>query len=282
MTTMAQPETVRGGEYEVIRSGTVSADLWADTPSGVPSREPWQPADLPVPSGAQQYSRNVRAPGGMFVFVAVASIAGFGTVGDAGGRTSGMFTEAPTVAPAPPVRRRDEEEAAVASGRAALPTAAAQVEAVQDALSLSITQIADVIRVERATVHNWLRSASAVPRSRVASERLRRLHRVATAWRGLSSEDPRAFLAVPLGDDAPSLLDLLRADTWDDAAIDAALATLAGQLGGGTADQVERVGEPVGVHGGAVDATADDAEHRLAVEREQVRAAVSRARRLVG
>ncbi|GJG85505.1 hypothetical protein tb265_06860 [Gemmatimonadetes bacterium T265] len=295
MTTMALPETTRGREYSgepedahepgysLLRAGVV-ADLWSDAPSGGEAwRQGWhhtQPADLPAPSGAQ-CSHSIKASGGVIVAVVIAGLASLGTAAGAGVRTSDMFTAAPTLT-LPAARRHDQEEAGVVAVGGAtiavadLPaavTAADQVEAVQAALSLSVTQIADVIRVKRATVHNWLRSDSPAPRSEAAGDRLRRLYRVAASWRDRSSHDPRAFVAVPLGDGQPSLLDLLRADVWDDGAIERALATLANLLDERAAERAERVVEH--------DAEIDNREDALAVERERVRSAVARARRFV-
>ena len=109
-------------------------------------------------------------------------------------------------------------------------TAAQQLATVQNALSLSITQIADILGVSRATVHSWARHEVDIPRGQEKAERLRDLVRVAKSWRERSSETLGRLVVVPADSHGASLLSLLVAADWDTPAIEAVMDTLASRL----------------------------------------------------
>ncbi len=115
-------------------------------------------------------------------------------------------------------------------GGAVAITADDQVTGIQDALSLSVTQLKDILNVSRATIYGWLRGDVSLPRDTATTLRLRELHRVATMWRTLSSEHLGRLVAAPLGDTAPSLFALLKAPTWDMHAIGSTMRALATRL----------------------------------------------------
>jgi excisionase family DNA binding protein len=113
---------------------------------------------------------------------------------------------------------------------AAAITAEHHVVAIQEALSLSVTQLAELLGVARGTVYGWIRGEIEVPRDHGKAQRLRDLHRVARSWRARSGENLGRLATAPLGDDQPSLIELLAAESWDEAAIDRALLVLAEHL----------------------------------------------------
>lgn len=106
-------------------------------------------------------------------------------------------------------------------------TAADQVGALQEALGLSITHIADLVHVARGTVYGWISGDVELPRDPAKVQRLRDLYRVARMWRDRSGENLGRLAMVSLGDEQPSLLELLASDEWDEPGIDRALTVLA-------------------------------------------------------
>lgn len=109
-------------------------------------------------------------------------------------------------------------------------TAKEQVTAIQAALSLTVTEVAEVLGVARGTVHGWLKGSVPVPKMQENADRLRELHRVAMRWRERTAETLGRLVAAPVGDTSPSLLALLKADAWDDSAIQCTMETLAERL----------------------------------------------------
>jgi transcriptional regulator with XRE-family HTH domain len=119
----------------------------------------------------------------------------------------------------PPQPQREPVAAAV--------TAVELIDRIQDALSLSVTQIAELVGVTRATVYNWIRDRAPVPKSEVAAERLRHLAKAAHEWQELSSRDPRRYLNMPVGETQTSLLARFREDPWNEARIKRGLEAVA-------------------------------------------------------
>jgi transcriptional regulator with XRE-family HTH domain len=132
-------------------------------------------------------------------------------------------------APVSPAASPLEVQSAAASELMAI-TAEDHIAAIQEALSLPVTQIAEILGVARGTVYGWMHGEVELPRDHGTAQRLRDLHRVARTWRARSGESLGRLSAAPLGDDQPSLIELLAAETWDEAAIDRALTVLADRL----------------------------------------------------
>lgn len=146
------------------------------------------------------------------------------------------------------------------------------VDAIQDTLSLSVTQLADVLGVSRATVHAWARGQILIPRDPRVAQRLRDIRDVGESWRQRSGADLGRLVAAPLAEGQPSLLDLLRASEWDKERIDRTLEVLANQLEARHAKRKEAraaLGERTGEH-----PNADTVE----LERQRSRALLRRGR----
>lgn len=141
-------------------------------------------------------------------------------------------------------------------------TAQEQIDAVQDALSLGISHIAEILGVGRDTVHRWARGDTPVPRDPAVAHRLRDLGQVAETWSQRSAHVLGALVTAPLGDSQPSLYDLLREPVWARDRIERALETLAAHV---TA-RSERAPRP---------ATSSSS---VAVQRQQLRQIVQRGR----
>jgi plasmid maintenance system antidote protein VapI len=124
---------------------------------------------------------------------------------------------------------------ALGSGEIVLPstrrersvTAVEFIDEIQETLSLSVTQIAEIIGVARATIHNWIRDRAPVPKSEIAAERLRALARAGEEWLRLSSRDPRRYLNLPVGESQTSLLSRLREDPRNEPRVNRALKAIA-------------------------------------------------------
>lgn len=240
MTTTA---TLENGDATVHPA----MDSWTISPSGGDLLCAVEQLESTEPDGALRGCRAYVLHDGL-VFRILVLTADWG----GGAAASHEFTDAlgatlsrtPSLAP----RRLDERPAADAEGRASataqsgdeatgpaagnLDFAAADelIDAIQDALSLSVTQIADILGVSRATVHAWIRGDVLTPRSAKVAQRLRDLQRVGKLWRERSAIELGRLVTVPLGDDQASLFDLLRASTWKEERIDHAIAALARQL----------------------------------------------------
>lgn len=109
-------------------------------------------------------------------------------------------------------------------------TAEEQIDSIQDALSLGISHIAEIVGVARGTVHSWARGDTPIPRDPAVARRLRGLYRLGAKWRTHSEQEIGRLLTAPLGDGEPSLYDLLRAATWDRDRIERALLLLADRV----------------------------------------------------
>jgi DNA-binding transcriptional regulator YiaG len=98
-----------------------------------------------------------------------------------------------------------------------------RIEGIRASLSLSVTGVAQALRVGRPAVYAWMRGA-AVPRA-ARQLRLKALYDVACEWRSLSPNSVGKHLIAPLADGA-SLLSLLAAKRLDRAAVTRALEQL--------------------------------------------------------
>jgi hypothetical protein len=124
-------------------------------------------------------------------------------------------------------------------------TAAEHLATIQDVLSLSVTQLAEVLRVARGTVYSWQRGNVEVPRDAESTQRLIGLYRVARRFRARTAETLGRLVVAPLGDDRLSLLALLSVDTWDHAAIEEAVGLLADRLETRRTERQERLSRGV-------------------------------------
>lgn len=132
----------------------------------------------------------------------------------------------PTPDASPVVSRASDRASAAANAI----TAQDQVAAIQAALSLSVTEVAQVLRVARGTVYGWLKGSVPVPKVQADSVRLRELHRLAMRWRERTPETLSRLVAAPVGDSGISLLALLSAPVWDEQAIARTMEALAQHL----------------------------------------------------
>ena len=90
-----------------------------------------------------------------------------------------------------------------------------QLAGIRRYLSLSVSDLAKVLRVERPTVYSWLKG-EAIPRSGNVN-RIGAIYSIAREWRLMSSEPIRGMLNTPYGDDT-TLLGLLSEETVDEVA----------------------------------------------------------------
>lgn len=109
-------------------------------------------------------------------------------------------------------------------------TAADHLFAIQNAFSLSVTQLAEVIGVSRGTVYTWMKGAVELPRKEQTEARLYEVWGLAKEWRRRSSENLGRLVEAPVSPARASLLDLLTARTLDHAAIHEVLDVLALRL----------------------------------------------------
>jgi transcriptional regulator with XRE-family HTH domain len=98
-----------------------------------------------------------------------------------------------------------------------------QIVAIRRYLSLSISDLARVLLVERPTIYSWLRSES-VPRAGNL-DRIRKIYLIAREWRSMSTEPVKGMLNTQYGDN-PTLLALLSEEKIDEPAARRVLTTL--------------------------------------------------------
>lgn len=203
-----------------------------------------------MPSGSEGSYLDHIVRGGIALGLVIAAAA-VAPIGGSVTRTPLDLSQTVPMAPAVTPRRRDEEATedplparpsaaalavatpetrSVASADLAAITAEDQITTIQEALSLPVTQLAELLGVARGTVYGWMRGEVELPRDHGTAQRLRDLHRVAKAWRARSGENLGRLAAAPLGDNQPSLVELLAAEAWDHVAIDRALTVLADRL----------------------------------------------------
>jgi transcriptional regulator with XRE-family HTH domain len=102
-------------------------------------------------------------------------------------------------------------------------TVAERIASVREHLSLSMTHLAQALRISRPTLYAWQRGQVA-PRS-IYLERLKDLSDVAHEWRNYGLKNLGSSLVTPLAD-RRSLLDLLSDPVWDRRSIQNALVVL--------------------------------------------------------
>jgi hypothetical protein len=98
-----------------------------------------------------------------------------------------------------------------------------QIVAIRRYLSLNISNLSRVLRVERPTIYSWLRSES-FPRT-ANLDRIRKIYLLAREWRFMSTEPVKGMLTTQYGE-APTLLVLLSEGTIDEIATRRVLTTL--------------------------------------------------------
>lgn len=142
-------------------------------------------------------------------------------------------------------------------------TAQEQIDLVQDAISLGISHIAEILGVGRDTVHRWSRGDTLLPRDPAVVRRLRDLVNVAESWNRRCVHGLGTLVTAPLGDSRPSLYDLLREPVWERGRIDDALDALAARV--------------AARHEGAPQAGTSSSSP-VSVQRQQLRQTVQRGR----
>jgi transcriptional regulator with XRE-family HTH domain len=94
-------------------------------------------------------------------------------------------------------------------------------------LSLNITDLAKVLRVERPTIYAWLQGSSAPHPGNL--KRLEKMYRLSRDWRALSAVPVGRYAHEPF-ENGRSLLDYLSAEGLDELAIRHAFASIKSQL----------------------------------------------------
>lgn len=281
---LATESAIAGLNNAFSRHRAVPSGILGSVPSGA-RNQPVAEFAMPDPSGAQLTMRGVAAHGGLGMVLVASVISCSGERAAGLPWASGCIVRAGFVPfPAPTFGFDGGHRCTVPSStvNGTVPaTASAQVEFVQEALSLSVTQVAEIIGVQRATVHNWLRSEQVMARDPQAGERLRQLCRVASRWQALSPADPRDLMQVPLGDGTQSLLSLLRSPDWDEAAISRALDAVADLASRRSSDR-RKLRSRGTLQPSIVRADAHVETEDLESERHEVRLSISRARRHLG
>lgn len=108
------------------------------------------------------------------------------------------------------------------SGEEAL-TPIEQVVAIQQTLSLTLSDLASVLRVSRPTVYKWLRTDATLHAQNIA--RISEVFKAAKRWRAASDGRPREFVRTPMFGEQ-SVVDLLSMDQIDINKLDAAFARI--------------------------------------------------------
>lgn len=248
------------------------------------ANEPWRVVD----TGVAEASVSSGIPGLRFLMkgaavVLITSVApalGVGTsVAGAPSRVPGDASRAPvpSVYVVPGRRREDNntgaDTPAPSTGMSVAATAGDQVSVVQSALGLSVTEVAAVVGVTRATVHAWLRGDVAVPNRPETKQRLHDLYDLARTWAG-NSEGPLGALArAAIMPDGASLLSLLTAAAWDAGSVRAAFGLLRSVVASATEAQARQNSMAVG----AAEATDEEV---ASAERVRNRRALQQARAL--
>ncbi len=126
-------------------------------------------------------------------------------------------------------------------------TAGERLAAIQRTLSLSVTEVAQVLGVARGTLYGWMKGTVPVPKMQSDSNRLSELHRVATMWRTRTNETLGRLVAAPVGDEGTSLLSLLSAPEWQFTAIESTMEALAARLEAQFSERRAQRGACIGV-----------------------------------
>lgn len=241
--------------------------------------DPWRAPDVPMPSGCSQTIQGNFHPGTFAVLIVTVGTTYPVTspivkmrrlpVGTASApRTMGIVTVGGS--------EHEGREERTETDSAAM-TAADHVDAIQDALGLSVTHIAEIVEVERATVHNWLRTNAGAPAKRRARLRLHALFQLARKWAARDLPEPRRLLDAALDESGVSVLDLLRAETWDEDAISRGMDRIARRM----SEEVDRKAQTRAIaeleSNGA--STPERSAAEIEAERVQLQLAMQRARR---
>jgi len=134
-------------------------------------------------------------------------------------RLLGGYSQFTIVAP----RKRGSEDSETDSSPI-FQTVPEQVALIQIQMGLSITDIAAVLGVTRASIHTWIRRGI-VPRRRV-SRRLEDLVALAAEWSACGGSPQLGRVVSRSGSNPNSLLDLLSMDEWNHGRIEAMLTAL--------------------------------------------------------
>lgn len=211
---------------ETKRVGGNVADLGLGmlSPTG---GDAWRTYRQTIPSGSQNLLQSVALQGGVIVTVVVSFAAPLELANqvqsvrigaDWTGRLGAGQAEIGVIG-WPALEARQTIAATEISEVGRRISAEEQVDAIQDALSLTVADMAKVLRVSRPTIYAWLRGNVAAPRDGVTAERLRSVYRLASEWKEQSDLQPGRFVRVPIQENLPSLFDLLCASTLDEKAI---------------------------------------------------------------
>jgi AcrR family transcriptional regulator len=123
------------------------------------------------------------------------------------------------------VRAASEPAASAESDR--LLDAQEKLAGIRRYLSMTVTELAQAMRVGRPTIYSWL-GDEAVIRARHA-KRLEYMYRLSREWRTVSSRPVGRFLSVPL-EEGGTLLALLSAKTIDEPAVKRCFSQIAEAL----------------------------------------------------
>lgn len=135
---------------------------------------------------------------------------------------------------------------------------AARLSIIRRWFSLSVTELADAMRVQRPTIYAWM-SARSHPKSGNLS-RMRKLHDLASAWRVISQR-PIGRVPKLSRDVRKSILQLLCRDVLDAAQILAALNALKPPTDA-RRTKLSQIAENAGLD----PVSHDEAEHRVDIE----------------
>jgi hypothetical protein len=124
-------------------------------------------------------------------------------------------------------------------------TTADQLASVKAAFGLSISQLAQVLKVGRPTVYSWFDSETGPETLRGANrDRLNQLCKLADEWNAISQVSPGRKLTATVSETS-SLLDLLSAQPLEPVRIRAAFAAIsaANSAAGESAENISNLGE---------------------------------------
>lgn len=198
-----RPRTAGLGSHASGSSGTTRAP---DSSYTSPNAGPWFfPLSLPA-SAAVLLCLAPVGTGGVFAPQEAA-------------RLLGGYSQCTILAP----RKRGSEDSETDSSPI-FQTVPEQVALIQIQMGLSITDIAAVLGVTRASIHTWIRRGI-VPRRRV-TRRLEDLVALATEWSACGGSPQLGRVVSRSGSNPNSLLDLLSKDEWNHGQIEAMLTAL--------------------------------------------------------
>lgn len=112
-----------------------------------------------------------------------------------------------------------------------------RVTQIRHYLSLNMTELSHILRVERPTVYAWMKGSARPHTGNL--ERLERVHNLARAWRAMSAVPPGRYVRERF-DGGQSLMDYLSADVLDEQAIRRAFARIKPAIDGERAEKSAR------------------------------------------